>query len=475
MYEHRQAMRRAKNQNNEALQIQCCSKVRALVTTVPLPLASACQIDLNQNELWYLDFYHNRTAVRFSQYFQNSFWQGLLFQMCENHPAIRHASIAMSAWHTQMEPVPFKKDRGPSLALQHSTKAIACLRESLAREDPCNSNRTHQQVVLVTCLTFTLLTIFQGDLYSARRHLVSGYKLLKVWDDQRDTDAIGLAIRQAFSQMHVYWSFCSYTALFVENSEQLNSGYRTFPNTTVPLSKITPPSGADQMDLVQNFSTVVSGLILDYSTCGFDIGPASSIGRGAALVLTKLRLCKSHLLAVLAELNGLAPEDCDSLMVFSLLIDAIGIKLAVARSQPPNEMVYDDHLDQFQNITKIARTLADSTTGFSDITISPFSYRYSVLPTLLWSAAKCRDWQVRRDIFYIMDKRPEDDYWASATIVALKKLIDIESTGVKPGDIIPKSARAYWVNVKMQSEGSKVELRYRRPPYESHLKHGSYE
>ncbi|OQE41417.1 hypothetical protein PENCOP_c005G00661 [Penicillium coprophilum] len=369
----------------------------------------------------------------------------------------------MSAWHTHMEPIPFIDDRGPSLVLQHATKAIACLRESLAREDPYNSNRTHQQVVLVTCLTFTLLALFQGDLYSARHHLTSGYKLFKRWDDQQDKDATVLAIRQAFAQMHVYWSFCSYSALFVEDSEQLNSGYRSFPNTTAALSKITPPlySGIGQMDLIQKFSTVVAGLILDYTTYGFDIGPANAIGRSAALILTKLRLCKSHLSAVLVELDCLAPEDCDSLKVFSLLIDVIEIKLAIARSQRPDEMVYDDHLDRFQNITKTARTLADSATGFSDITISPFSYRYSVLPVLLWSAAKCRDWQVRRDIFYIMDKRREDDYWASATIVALKRLIDIESTGVKPGNIIPQSARAHWVKVKIESGEFRVELRYR--------------
>ncbi|OQD92557.1 hypothetical protein PENSOL_c040G07762 [Penicillium solitum] len=382
----------------------------------------------------------------------------------------------MSAWHTQLEQIPTSfKDQGPSLTLRHSTKAIAYLRESLAREDPTpySSRRTPKEVVLVTCLTFTLLTLFQGDLYSARRHLASGYKLFKEWDVQQDKGATSLALTQAFSQMHVYWSFCSYSELFVKDSAQLNSEYRISPITTAAPSNITPLySGIDQMDCVQKFSTLVSGFILDYTTCGFDIGPASSIGRGAAVVLTKLRLCRSHLLAVLVELDGLAPEDCDSLKVFSLLIDVIEIKLAVAKNQPPDEMVYDDHLEQFQHITKLARTLADSATGLSDIVISPFSYRYSVLPTLLWSAAKCRDWQVRRDIFYIMYKRPEDDYWASATTVALKRLIDIESTGVKPGDIIPESARAYWVNVKIQSEGSRVELRYRRPPY---LKHGSHE
>jgi hypothetical protein len=399
--------------------------------------------------------------------------------MCESHPAIRHASIAMSTWHTQLERIPtaFQKDRGPSLTVWHSMKAISCLRESLVRENPYSSSRAHKQVVLVTCLTFTLLASFQGDLYSARRHLASGYKLSKEWDVQRDKDATSLALGQAFVQMHVYLSFCSMSELFFKDSAQLNSEYRIPQNTTVAPSKTTPPlySAIDLMDRVQKFSTIVSELILDYTACGFDIGPASSIGRGAPDILTKLRLCRSHLLAVLVELDGLAPEDCDSLKVFSLLINVIEIKLAVAKGQLPDEMVYDDHLEQFQHITTLAQTLADSVTGLSDVTISPFSYRYSVLPMLLWSVAKCRHWQVRRDILYIMHKHPRDDYWASAATVALSRLIDIESTGVKPGDIIPQSARAYWVKVNIQSEESMVELQYRRPPFESLLKHGGHE
>lgn len=395
--------------------------------------------------------------------------------MCESNPAVRHASIAMGASHIQFErnPPSFQENRGPSLTLRHSTKAIACFRESLTQGEhtPHISSYAHKQEVLVTCVTLTLFSLCQGDLYSARHHLIFGYKLFKEWDDPQDKGATSLSLRQAFAQMHVYWSFSSSSQLFVDDSAQLDSEYRISLTTAVVPSKIARPLfwGMKQMELVQKFSTLVSGLILDCTTCGLDIGPASSIGRDAALVLSKLRLCRGHLLDVLAELNCLAPEDCDSLKVFSLLIYVIEIKLAVAKSQRQNEMVYDDHLEQFQNIAKLARALADSATGLSDITISPFSYRYSVLPTLLWSVAKCRQWRFRRDILDVMYKRPHDDCWASATTTALNKLIDIESTGVKPGVMIPESARACWVNVKIQSEGSIVELQYRRPSDESNL------
>ncbi|KAJ5337327.1 uncharacterized protein N7506_005349 [Penicillium brevicompactum] len=397
--------------------------------------------------------------------------------MCENHPAVRHAVIAMSAWHTHLERIPASQKEHPDscLALRHSTKAIACLRESLAREilTPNSSSLTHKKVMLVTCLAFTVLALFQGDLFSARNHLVSGYKIFKEWNVQEDKDFTGVALGQAFAQIHVHWFFCSHPEIFLEGSELIDGENWICPNTTAAPSKITPHlfSGVDQMDSVQKFRFLVSDLILNYTTCEFEIGPASSVGRGAAAVLTKLRLCRSRLTGTLVELGGLAPEDCDNLKACSLWIGIIEIKLAVAESPNPDEMAYDDHLEQFQHITDIARILADSATGSSETDFSPFSYRYSVLPALLWSAAKCRDEKVRRDMCSIMHKRPGDDYWVSATTVALKRLIDVESIEVKPGEIIPVSARAYWVNVEIQSEKSRVELRYRRPQYVSQSKH----
>lgn len=393
--------------------------------------------------------------------------------MCQNHPAVRHAVIAMSAWHTHLERIPAidKEHLDSSLALLHCTKAIAYLRESLTREiqTPQSSSLVYKKVMLVTCLAFTVLALFQGDLYSARNHLVSGYKIFKEWNVQEDKDFTGVALGQVFAHIHVHWFFCSHPEIFVEGFELPDGENRICPSITAAPSKITSPlySGVDQMDTVQKFRLLVSDLILNCTACEFEIGPASSIGRSAAIVLNKLRLCRSRLTDTLVELDGLAPEDCDNIKACSLWIGIIEIKLAVAESPNPDEMVYDNHLEQFQHITNIARILADSATRSSDTEFSPFSYRYSVLPALLWSAAKCRDWKVRRDMCFIMHKRPGDDYWVSATTLALKRLIDVESIEVKPGEIIPESARAYWVKVKIQSEKSRVELRYRRPRYGS--------
>ncbi|KAJ5264699.1 hypothetical protein N7505_007492 [Penicillium chrysogenum] len=289
--------------------------------------------------------------------------------MCENYPTVRHAMIAISAWHTQLERIltSHKEDRDPRLTLYHSAKAIACLRESLAREilSSHGLTRTHRQVVL-------------GDLYSARTHLTSGYKLFKEWDVQDDKDTTSLALEQAFVQMHVHWFFCSYSELFIEDAKPLYREYQIFPNTTAALSKITPHiySGIDQIDRVQEFTTLVSGLVLDRTIYGFNIRPASSTGRDAVVVSIKLRLYRSRPTASLIELDSLAPRDCDSLKFLSQKLD---------------EIAYDDHLEQFQNITRLIQFLAGPGSGSSDVESSPFNHRFSILPALLWSTAKCRD------------------------------------------------------------------------------------
>lgn len=467
----------ANKHQDVAIQIRYRPIVRPSFTAVPLSLPSTSQIELNWDARWHLDFYKNRTSAGFARHFRNSYWHALILQMCEQHPAVRHAAVAMGAWHAQFE----RSSRGETdssdynLGLRHSIKAIACLQESLAREipNPRGSNRTHKQVVLVTCLFFTLLALFQGEFYSARCHLISGFQLLQDWDAQADISATGLALRQSFAQMHVHWFFCTHSELFLKHPELHNSEAWISAHTIEALSTFAPRhySGVDQMNRIQEFSSLVSGFILNCTADGFDIGPASVISHEAEVVSAKVRLCRSLLTAVLVELKGLAPGDCDSLRVLSLWIEVIQIKIDCARNPKPDEMAYDDHLEQFRRVMKTGQALVDSADGPSDINFSPFNYRYGVFPALLWTAAKCRDWHTRRDTLFILQKRAADDSWASAASVAVERLIEVESNGFNPGEIIPEYARACLVNVQIECARSQVELWYRRSESASERKH----
>lgn len=440
-------------------------------------MASSRQIELNWSARWHLDFYQNRTSVGFARHFKNSYWHALILSMCEQQPAVRHAAVAMGAWHARYErnSLGITYDWDSSLGLRHSIQAIACLQESLAREIPTprGTNRTHKQVVLVTCLFFTLLALFQGEFYSARCHLISGFQLLEDWDAQADKSPTGLALRQSFAQMHVHWFFCSHSDLFLNDPELHPNESWISSHTIDALSSFVPDnySGVVQMGRIQMFWTLVSSLILNCTIDGFDIGPANVISDEVEVIFAKVRLCRILLISVLRQLKGLTPENCDSLKVISLWIDIIQIKLDCAKSQNPDEMAYDDHLEQFRRITKTGQTLVDSADTPSDINFSPFNYRSAIFPALLWSAAKCRDWHTRRDMLYIIQRRAGDDTWASATSVALARLIEVESRGSNPEDIIPEPARAHRVEVKIESSSSQVQLRYRRSKSASQPEH----
>ncbi|CAG7920752.1 unnamed protein product [Penicillium olsonii] len=382
--------------------------------------------------------------------------------MCENYPAVRHAVIALSARYAYLEEISGtpKDNQDPDLALHHSTKAVTCLRESLAAS--YISKRTHKQVVIVTCLTLIVFVLLQGDFITARHHLISGYRLFKEWDIEEDQSAASLALRQVFAQLHVHWFFCSHSELIVNSHHSDNqvSNYRY--------------SGVNVMNQIPQFADHISRLMLDQTTSGFHIGPASSFDRSAAEVVSKLRVVRTRLAANLIELDGLMPKDCASIRYFSLWIDIIQIKLTVAKSQRLDEKVYDDHLESFQRVAKLIRVLAglDPSSDLTDIEISGPNFRYYILPAVIWSASKCRDWKVRQDMCSILHRRSSDDYWISATSIALKRLLDIESAGVKPGNTIPEASRAYLVNVKIQPNESKVDLWYRRPQNVSHSTHG---
>lgn len=80
-------------------------------------------------------------------------------------------------------------------------KSITCLREDLLRHA---SSRLHVETVLVTCILLTILALFQGDMFAARCHLLSGYQLFKQWaavDYGRSSN--WEILRQSFSRLNI--------------------------------------------------------------------------------------------------------------------------------------------------------------------------------------------------------------------------------------------------------------------------------
>lgn len=427
-------------------------------------LINPSQVHLNWIERWHLDYFQKSVVFQAMDYFEDPFWGQLVHQMCEEHPAVLHAAIAMGARHHQFEAVHTRQfeDRESPLTLSHSSKAIACLRDSLVRE---KSSRIHKETVLVTCVILTMLALFQEDVFAARCHFLSGYRLFQEWmavDYEKSPN--GESLKQAFAQVHIHFSTCEDPRKFLENQRLIS------PDIAKICQNMNSP-GIDESKRDSHFMMVVGWqLVKSHPGGGFSIGPACSpIGRGEVAVLSKLRLWRSQLKWAL-ENGDILQRHRDMLSLLELWSLIINIKLAVASSHEPLEVLFDDYTTHFQRAIGLAKILLRVSS--EKVPLPELYARISATNALLWCGVKSRDWLVRNDIVSLLNACKYQGSWISATTAAVQRVIEIESNGVKQGDSIPQDARINSMNVKIVSDDAIVQLWYCKSRYRLDRKNG---
>lgn len=113
--------------------------------------------------------------------FQSGFWNTLLFQASTTEPAVRHSILALSSIHrrgvTLEQNDPFGivvADGLRQSAWRHYVEAIHQLRQRASSKDTATV-----RVIVITCIVFVCLELFQGHLSAAQAHMRSGMALLR--------------------------------------------------------------------------------------------------------------------------------------------------------------------------------------------------------------------------------------------------------------------------------------------------------
>lgn len=401
--------------------------------------------------------------------------------MCQTQPAVRHAILAIVTQHIQSEQARIgnedKEDNEEHLlSLHHSTKAIAHLRESLAQEmsNPGGPTSIHRNVVLATCVIFALLSQYEGDFPAARHHLTSGWRLLQEWGVPKNQPLIGDALAETLGHLRASWVFCSHPELasLFDYEANLSHGrdFERYSASAAQQKTYTVLHGVpDCMEPVQQFVLVISDVIIKTHLCGFKIRPAGFIHPCGVELSAKLRLCIRRLMTSLVDPSNTAHHDCDSLTFLALWDEVINIQQAVSMRQTPEEATYDDHLEQFQRIIALARRLMPSYRRPTNLTLLQFIFT-NCLPVLLWCVCKCRDWIARREILSMFESATGHPEFIAGVALTMKRILAVESNGVKEGETIPKFSRVDGVGVWLHPNESKVVLDYRRHRYVPHLK-----
>ncbi|QKX54373.1 uncharacterized protein TRUGW13939_01459 [Talaromyces rugulosus] len=433
---------------------QQCSRSLS-ISKASSSLGRGSLVDLTPAEGWYLDHFRRITSPRCGGYFYDEFWHRLVHQLSEDQPAVRHAVIAMSARHSQIERLELGQvssaDEG-YLSLQQCNKAITCLREYLSKEQ---SGRSPKEVVLATCVVLVYLALLEEDAHAADYHFQSGNRLLQEWQkDNFEQNPNGPAFLQAFSDLYLHRSTCADPKTFVEDEH---------PSLSAPCpEQVRPRKSIDNSETVNHFIVILGWVVLQSNRKGFSIGPATSFIRsGEASILSMLRLWRIQLKrSVMVHGNDVPHKDRDALTIFALWSEVIYIKVTAGNQPGSQEMRYDGLLSRFQRAVILAKTFLTAPTEKS--TSPTFPAKTAIIPPLIFCASKCRDWFIRHQILLLLrGLRDQGDLWVSGTITVLERLIEIESEGITPGEKVPESSRVDSVFADIRDEDSKLELWYR--------------
>lgn len=401
-----------------------------------------------------------------------------MFQMCQTQPAIRHAVLALVIQQMQSEGSRIGNDdpKEPLLYLHHSTKAIVHLRENLAQEISSSSgpNSSHRNVVLATCVLFAILSNFEGDFLAAQHHLSSGWRLLQEWGIPKNQPLVGDALAERLEHLRISWCFCSHPEIAILFDDDFNPSH--VQDSMPPSKSAAQPEvhtllhgASDCMEPVQQFMSVVADVIIKVHLVGFNIRPAGFVHPYWAVLSAKLRLCRRSLMASVVDPSNKAHHDCDSLTFLTLWHEVINIQRAVSTSHNPDESTYDNYLEQFQQIIALSQRLMPAYRRRTDLTLLPFIFT-NCLPVLTWSVFKCRDWVARREMLSMLESLPSHPEFLAGLTVSMKRVLAIESNGVKEGETIPKISRVDGVGLWMHPNESKMVLDYRKARYVPHLK-----
>ncbi|PYH97136.1 hypothetical protein BO71DRAFT_481419 [Aspergillus ellipticus CBS 707.79] len=417
------------------------------------------QIDLTRQERWYLDFFRRSTAFQCSGYFDDDFWLRLVHQVTEAEPAVRHAAIALSALHWNFE----RNSSGQGstdnrLPLQQCVKAISSLRHQLTGSGL--PSRSNMEITLVTCVLFVSFMFLQGDTHLACTHLRGGLKLLREWKttDPTGYSTTGAVLMKVFARLQLQWSTFA-DEVFIEQDDD---------HSSIPYMDINDLSMDDRIDSLDkagNLLVSLGRLVLSPSPAGSSSpGYCTVLDTKRMAILNKLQHWTTELdTSITHRGNTLLIRDQTILTVLKLWSETIYIMAATENRLGGSETRFDAFHLNFGRAVALAQMLLIS--GTAESNMPAFSIGMGIIAPLFFCAFKCRDWYIRREALLLLRscQRQEGLWTTPGAVLVLERLIEIESKGLLPGDLVPESSRIDSIHVNILPDDHKIGIWYRRP------------
>ncbi|KAE8420762.1 hypothetical protein BDV36DRAFT_292953 [Aspergillus pseudocaelatus] len=176
-----------------------------------------------REERRWADFFHAKTAVAFSGFFDSVLWSYLIPQISEGEPTIRHAMVAIGAIHAQYQIAADRTMADPSstneFVLQQYNKAIRHLMDRMS-----TAGSQDWELTLTTCCLFVCLEILQANKTGALDHIDAGLKILYQHEQKRGatgrTTELYKELRRLYSKFNLEASFMGRSLYPLETPSQ---------------------------------------------------------------------------------------------------------------------------------------------------------------------------------------------------------------------------------------------------------------
>ena len=369
-----------------------------------------------------LDYFYQKTLPSLFGFIETDLWMRLVPQLSEQEPAIKAAVSALGSFHELcgkhgFDKVFMGKTGDDIVALKQYTKAINQLRARMSE------GRVSRTVALVTCLLFLCLEFMRGDRDAAMMHLKGGMSILRlqprdqILHDREDIPDDCLAL--AFSRISLL------ATLYGQPS---NERFAELMSVDEPEKRSEFTDLETARNSLINITNACLGVAyyMDYS-----LFPGQHDADVARLSVLEGIQQWHEAFQPLLESESVNVRGA-TLLKCSILLDRIWM---ARYGGPRNECAFDDHIADFKDIIKGMEMVVanNDPTGLSKI--DPIlSVDYAMIPTLYFTANKCRDRLLRRRAIELLKLCPRrEGFYDSMELARVSEfIVEVEEKALPP-------------------------------------------
>ena len=418
----------------------------------------------NEVEGRYFQLFHEELAFDLSGYFESPFWERFIPQQCHNEPAIKHATLALSALYksaiSSKSSTVNLDDEHFRFALVQQSQAISSLRKALSGERP------QMTLALVASLLFSCFESFHGDWETATQQIYGGLNILKHLSENEMRQ--GATDTNAEVEHEVSLTFGRLKLQILSFLAMNPMCEHPFHSQSVAETMLDMPHRFSTLGEAFAAATNLANSVLQHSRtaarCKHDLGSQDLVARQQQrlqrLVDQWNKAYEPVFLDACRDTSGR-----DYLGVLQLRICIWKCEIMIATSTSDREDVFDRYMEQFRRITHFSRHLLEKDQDIRKSEGPRVQYGMGLVMALFYTATRCREPSIRSEAVAILREWPcTNGVWHSLQAAKVAEWIaSLEESRCGDSRYIPENCRVRMNSLKVVREKDTIAVRCMQP------------